>query len=176
MRSDPENERRFRAWWEEHRGVCYRLSRAYAPQADDQADLLQDMAVQLWRSLPGFKEQCRPVTWVYRVCLNTALGWQRGERVRQNLLAPEPGPVDRIAGTEPRPGWTQEKEELLERLYVAIRAQPPEQRTILLLSLDGLGYREIAELTGLTENHVGVTLTRARQKLAEQLKEVRDEL
>jgi RNA polymerase sigma-70 factor (ECF subfamily) len=61
-------------------------------------------------------------------------------------------------------------------LYVAIRAQPPEQRTILLLSLDGLGYREIAELTGLTENHVGVTLTRARQKLAEQLKEVRDEL
>lgn len=176
MRSDPEIDRRFRAWWEEHRGVFYRLSRAYAPKPDDQADLLQDMAVQLWRSLPGFKEQCRPVTWVYRVCLNTALGWQRGERVRQNLLTPESVPVEGIAGAEPRPGWTQEKEELLGRLYAAIRAQPPEQRTILLLSLDGLGYREISEITGLSENHVGVTLTRARQRLAAELKEVRDEL
>jgi RNA polymerase sigma-70 factor (ECF subfamily) len=176
MKSDPEIERRFRAWWEEHRGIFYRLSRAYAPRADDQADLMQDMAVQLWRSLPGFKEQCQPVTWVYRVCLNTALGWQRGERVRQNLLAPGSGPVDRIAGSEPRPGWTREKEELLERLYAAIRAQPPEQRTVLLLSLDGLGYREIGEITGLSENHVGVALTRARQRLAAELKEVRDEL
>lgn len=49
-------------------------------------------------------------------------------------------------------------------------------RALVLLSLDGLAYREIAEITGLTENHVGVALTRARQRLAELLKGVTDEL
>ena len=53
---------------------------------------------------------------------------------------------------------------------------PAGERSLVLLSLDGLSYREIGELTGLKENHVGVVLTRARQKLAEELKEVRDEL
>jgi RNA polymerase sigma factor (sigma-70 family) len=176
MRSDPETERRFQDWWREHRGVCWRIARAYAATPEDQADLLQEMAAQLWRSLPGFKGQCRPVTWIYRVCLFTALGWRRDERTRLGVVRAECEPVEQAVGAEPRPGWTHEKEELLERLYAAIRTLPPGERTILLLSLDGLGYREIAELTGLTENHVGVMLTRARQKLAEQLKEVRDEL
>jgi len=45
-----------------------------------------------------------------------------------------------------------------------------------LLALDGLSYREIAEVTGLSENHVGVALTRARAKLAERLEGVRNEL
>jgi RNA polymerase sigma-70 factor (ECF subfamily) len=46
----------------------------------------------------------------------------------------------------------------------------------LILQLDGLSYREISEIAGLTENHVGVALTRVRKKLAKSLKEVRDEL
>jgi DNA-directed RNA polymerase specialized sigma24 family protein len=46
----------------------------------------------------------------------------------------------------------------------------------VLLSLDGLAYREIAEITGLNENQVGVALTRARKRLAQLLKGVTDEL
>jgi DNA-directed RNA polymerase specialized sigma24 family protein len=42
--------------------------------------------------------------------------------------------------------------------------------------LFGLAYREMAEVTGLTENHVGVALTRARKRLAGLLKGVTDEL
>ena len=49
-------------------------------------------------------------------------------------------------------------------------------RSLVLLSLEGLAYREIAEITGMTENHVGVALTRARRRLAQLLKGVTDEL
>lgn len=55
----------------------------------------------------------------------------------------------------------------LDKLYAAIHALPMFDRALVLLALDGLTYREIAEITGLTENHVGVSLTRARQRLAE---------
>ncbi len=66
--------------------------------------------------------------------------------------------------------------ELLDRLYAAIYALGGFDRALVLLSLDGLAYREIAEITGLTENHVGVALTRARRRLVEFMKGVTDEL
>jgi RNA polymerase sigma-70 factor (ECF subfamily) len=49
-------------------------------------------------------------------------------------------------------------------------------RSLVLLSLDGLAYREISEITGLSENNVGVSLTRARKRLAGFMKGVTDEL
>ena len=69
-----------------------------------------------------------------------------------------------------------EQAELLEELYAAIRELSPADRSLVLLSLEGLSYRDISEVTGFTENQVGVTLTRARGKLAERLKGVRHEL
>jgi len=48
--------------------------------------------------------------------------------------------------------------------------------TLLLLSLDDVSYREISEITGLTENHVGVALTRARKRLGQVMKGTIDEL
>lgn len=176
MTIDRQREARFKDWLNQHRGIFYRIARAYAFGPEDQEDLFQEMAAQLWRSLPGFKAQCQPVTWVYRVCLNTALGWQRSSDRRRALIAPAGERLDLAQSEEPRPGWTHENDELLTRLYAQIRELPTGERSLVLLSLEGLSYREISELTGLTENHVGVTLSRARQKLATGLKEVRDEL
>ena len=176
MTIDPQREARFKEWLNEHRGVFHRIARAYASTPEDQADLFQEMAAQLWRSLPGFKAQCLPVTWVYRVCLNTALGWRRGSARARDFAAQDGEKIETARSEEPRPGWTHENDELLARLYAQIRELPAGERSLVLLSLDGLSYREISELTGLKENHVGVALSRARQKLAAGLKEVRDEL
>jgi RNA polymerase sigma-70 factor (ECF subfamily) len=75
----------FESWWREHRGAVHRIVRAYAALPADQADMAQDIAVQLWRSLPGFTGQCRPATWVYRVALYAAMGWRRRQRARPVL-------------------------------------------------------------------------------------------
>lgn len=175
MRS-PDSTSRFDAWLAEHRGIVYKLARVYAPQWSDEADLVQEMLVQLWRSLANYREQCRPSTWTYRVCLNTALTWQRGERRRGAVTVPAVSAHADILALEPRPGWTTEQAELLERLYQAVRTLPPSQRTLVVLSLDDLSYREISEVIGLSENHVGVALTRARKKLSTMMEGVRNEL
>lgn len=65
---------------------------------------------------------------------------------------------------------------LLERLYAAIRTLAPVERSLILLSLDGVAYGEIARLHGLTESNVGARLTRLRQRLATQVKEDADGL
>ncbi len=175
MESAGHLEAQFLELLRDHRGILLKVASSFAQEPVEQADLFQDMAVELWNSLPGFEGRSKPSTWIYRVCLNTAMAWRRSRDRRRHShmpleLVPELGcPLD-------LPGRQQEENELLRKIYDSVRALPTSERSLVILLLDGLSYREIGEITGLTENHVGVALTRVRKKLAESLKEVRDEL
>jgi RNA polymerase sigma-70 factor (ECF subfamily) len=175
MNPSPDRESRFKAWLGEHRGIVIRVARSFAPAEADADDLQQEMLLQLWTSLGSYAGQAKPSTWIYRVCLNTALTWRRGARRREKHLEPE-ADVARVAAEAASPAERTGDKEALEKLYAAIHALPMFDRALVLLALDGLAYREIAEITGLTENHVGVSLTRARKRLAELMKGAIDEL
>lgn len=170
--TDPETI--FTGWLREHRGILFKVARSFAAEPVTQGELVQEMMLQLWRSLPRFRAEAKASTWIYRVCLNTAHTWQRGE-ARQNRRTQPLVDVPEIACAAPSPTAAQENAEALAALYAAVRVLPTAERSLVLLLLDGLTYREISEITGLTENHVGVALTRARKKLAEAMKEVRRE-
>ena len=118
----------------------------------------------------------KPSTWIYRACLNTALTWRRSTTRRESRF--ELGiNLNQFATQDASPAESAAERELLAKLYAGIRAMPNFERALVLLSLDGQSYREIAEITGLTENHVGVeALMRARQHLAELMKGVIDEM
>jgi len=166
---------RFQAWLNEHPGLIEKVVRAYARDLTEQDELRQEVYFQLWCSVPRFREEAGPTTWIYRVCLNTALTWRRaaGRRERHIDAAAE---TTGILDQAPTPDRQVEQRDLVEGLYAALRKLPASDRTLLVMLLDGLSYREIAEVTGLTENHVGVALTRARGRLAVQMKGTRNEL
>ncbi len=174
MEPATNHESQLVSWLQEYRGILERVARSFAGESVDQKDLVQEMAVQLWQSLPRFSRQSKASTWIYRVCLNTALRWRRDVRGRQAVEPLED--ATELASGGPEQQRLHENEELLATVYGQIRALPPAERSLVILHLDGLSYREISEILGMSENHVGVALTRARKKLAESLKEVRDEL
>ncbi|HEY5078482.1 MAG TPA: RNA polymerase sigma factor [Opitutaceae bacterium] len=175
MSRSPAQESLFRAWLQAHGGILAKVTRSFARTPADAADLRQEILLQLWISAPAFSRQARESTWVYRVCLNTALSWARSGSRRGRRIEPAVDPAA-LATLESTPADAAGDRELLEKLYDAIRSMEALERSLVLLSLDGLPYREIADITGLTENHVGVALTRARKSLARQLKGVADEL
>jgi RNA polymerase sigma-70 factor (ECF subfamily) len=59
-------------------------------------------------------------------------------------------------------------EDVVEQLYAAIRQLPKLEASIALMHLDGLSYRDIADVLGITENLVGVKLTRIRKELSKR--------
>jgi len=175
MRSPSQPTVQFGVWLEDHRGIIVKVTRSFAISMADQADLQQELLLQLWISLPSYSGEAKPSTWIYRVCLNTALTWRRGTSRREKRIEPT-SEIARFATEAGSPADRAGERELLEKLYSAIHALPSSDRVLVLLSLDEVPYREIAEITGLTENHVGVALTRARRRLATLLKGVTDEL
>ncbi|HVU15820.1 MAG TPA: sigma-70 family RNA polymerase sigma factor [Candidatus Didemnitutus sp.] len=165
----------FRQWLAEHRGIIIRIARSFTNSPADLADLQQEMQVQLWHSVARFSDKAKPSTWIYRVCLNTALTWRRASRRREISLEPALD-VASLAAENATPAEQSSDRDAIERLYAAIHQLPHGERSLVLLALEGLPYREIAEITGLTENHVGVALTRARRRLATLMKGAIDEL
>jgi RNA polymerase sigma-70 factor (ECF subfamily) len=165
----------FSQWLATHRGIVVKVSRSFAPEPADQHDLMQEMLFHLWKSLSRFRGDAKPSTWIYRICLNTALQWRRTTERRESRIEPD-ADLAALAGDGVSPAESAAQRELLDRLYAAIRALAASDRSLMLLSRDGLSYQEMADVTGLTENHVGVALTRARQRLAALMKGVSHEL
>jgi RNA polymerase sigma-70 factor (ECF subfamily) len=153
----------------EHHGAVLKVARAYTFTADDGQDLAQEILLQVWRSLPRFQGRSSAATWLYRVALNTALGWRRKEHRRQARQKPIEAHELPAAGSSGAEQMVQR--ETVERLYAAIRQLPKTDLALILLYLDDLSYRQIAEVLGISENHVGVKLNRAKKALGELMKD-----
>jgi RNA polymerase sigma-70 factor, ECF subfamily len=154
----------------EHAAAVLKVARAYTLTTEDCQDLAQEILLQVWRSLPRFQGRASASTWFYRVALNTALAWHRKEHRRrarqQPVLEVEDLPV---AGLDSAEQMVQR--EAVERLYAAIRQLPKTDAAVVLLYLDDLSYRQMAEVLGISESNVGVKLNRAKKALGALLRE-----
>ncbi|HEY0552535.1 MAG TPA: sigma-70 family RNA polymerase sigma factor [Verrucomicrobiae bacterium] len=167
--AEASREAVFKHWLEHHTGLVFKVARTFAPSDADRDDLVQEILLQLWRSLPRFEGKAKESTWIYRVALHTALAWQRHEKKRHAAQTPLPAIEEFAAPDDPA---AREREELVARLYAAIRRLPKVDAALVLLYLDDLSYREMAEVLGISETNVGVKLNRARKILAEAMQEV----
>lgn len=171
----PEQESLFRRWLAEHAGLMWKVVRAFAATPEDQQDLLQEIALQLWKSLPTFRGEAKESTWIYRVAFNSALVWKRDQKRRHEKHQKffELNSAPEVSAEHPP---LTRDDEMVEQLYTAIRQLPVLDASLALMHLDGLSYREMSEVLGITENNVGVRLNRLRKQLAEMLKGANDEL
>jgi RNA polymerase sigma-70 factor (ECF subfamily) len=166
---DQEQETIFRRWLADHSGLMWKVVRAFTATPEDAEDLLQEIALQLWMSLPAFRGEAKESTWIYRVSFNTALVWKRDEKRRRAKHEKffELNGATEFSAAHSAPT---RDDELVQQLYAAIRQLPKLDTSLALMHLDGLSYREMSEVLGITENHVGVKLNRIRKQLAEMLK------
>ncbi len=154
----------FMSWMREHTAILHHVVQAFA-MGEDRSDLMQEVLIKLWRAAPAFRGESQSSTFVYRVAHNAALTWHRAERTHRRHVSVA-GDIDWMV--QPDHGRSRsDTPARLEALYTALHALPPIDRSLVLLSLDGLSYREIAEVHGLSESNVGARLTRARKRLTE---------
>lgn len=163
--SEQEQNQIFGAWLDQYKALIFKVVRAYATTPMDQDDLFQEISIQVWRSIPAFKQQSATTTWIYRIALNTALKW--GSRERKHAQAHETlDNVQAILQATPLPG-----DERLTWLYEAIQQLDDIDRSITLLLLDGFSYKEMATITGISESHIGVKINRIKKQLITKSKQ-----
>ncbi len=157
-----KNEELFKRWLGEYKQLIFKVVKTYGCSPQDQDDLFQEILLQLWSSIPGFRGKAKETTWIYRVAVNTALVWNRGQ-VRRQKKHNKITAIKLNEGIQQQDCEPAETQQITERLYEAIRSLPKIDGSIVLMYLDGLSYDDIAEVLGISQNNVGVKLNRAKK-------------
>ncbi|MDN5782947.1 MAG: sigma-70 family RNA polymerase sigma factor, partial [Luteimonas sp.] len=118
---------------QQHRGIVFKVANAYARSVEDRADLAQEIAVQLWRAWPGYDPARKVSTWMYRIALNVAISFLRGDGRRRRHVVPLDDSVHDIADDG---ALDHEATESLRMLHRFIATLEPLNRALLLLYLD----------------------------------------
>ncbi|MCA9291465.1 MAG: sigma-70 family RNA polymerase sigma factor [Phycisphaerales bacterium] len=158
-----------------HLDAVYRVAMQLARNPNDASDLVQETYLKALRVAERFEESgggIRP--WLFKIVHNVF--YSRIERDRRAPMAAEDLSGARSGvppPDEPSPAWdlgTLDWEHVDGRLKSAIEGLKPEYRTVLLLwGVEGLKYREIAEIQDVPIGTVMSRLHRARSILVEQL-------
>ena len=147
-----------------------KVCRVYAWNTADRDDLYQEIVFQIWRAMPGLKQDAHANTWLYRIAINTSISFVRKRAARGGPAVP----LDHEQLTrhiESRQTHDDGAEEQLARLYDAIAQLNEVEKALVTLFLEDFSYDEIAEVLGLGASNVGVMLHRAKKKLFTLMKE-----
>ncbi len=147
---------------EKNQGIIHKVCRIYTDDKDSHDDLFQEIVLQLWRSYDSFKGDSKFSTWMYRVSLNTAITLIRKKTKSSETDFNEAQFLNLTS---------EDKDEFLEEritlLYAAIRLLNDVERALVLLFLEDLPYKDIAETLGISEVNARVKMNRVKIKLKE---------
>ena len=121
--------------------------------------MLQEILLQIWRSLPGFEDRSSIGTWCYRIAINTAITWKRkSNRKRVEWASSE---LDQ----HPASGGKDSNSEsgLLQRFLATLN---DVDQAVLLMHLENVDHAEIAKALGVTDGAIRTRMSRLRRKLA----------
>jgi RNA polymerase sigma-70 factor (ECF subfamily) len=139
-------------------------------------DLSQNSFIRAYRGIKSFKGRSSFSTWLYRIAMNTCIDWTRKKsRSVDSLAVPEE--VAEYAGTEPivaapprEPGADALSSELGAQIQKAIDQLPDYHKSVFVLyEVQGLSYKEIADVVGCSIGTVMSRLHYARKKLRTML-------
>lgn len=153
------DQAQFLALITEHQGIILKICRVYRNSKEDREDLFQEIVFQLWKSAPSFEGRAKFSTWMYRIALSTAIASYRKKKP-DILYTPM---LPHAQEEQQDPG------EQRERLFGALTKLNDADKALITLYLEDLSYQEIAAITGLTENNVGVKLNRIKNKIQQLL-------
>jgi RNA polymerase sigma-70 factor (ECF subfamily) len=148
---------------ETNKDKIYRIAKVYAVAPLSHHDLFQEVVYQIWKSFSTFKGNAEIDTWVYKIALNVCQrskmklekGAEKTVRLESLQFIPTDIPPDK---------YELDKHKALQECITTLN---DGDQSLLVLLLEGLPYKQIATVTGLTENHVAVKLKRIRKLLFE---------
>ena len=167
-----------------HRGRIYAMIRNMVKNETDAWDLSQEVFIKAWQALPRFEVKARFTTWLYRIAHNAVYDFSRrrrpeggGDELNDELLNRDR--IDPAAVSTPSEARSPDEalagDELREKIESALAKLSPEHReAVVLKDVQGLAYKEIAEVMDCSIGTVMSRLFYARQKLQSLLKDEYD--
>lgn len=154
-----------------YKNLVFNLALQYTNNAEDAEEITQDVFIKVFEKWGTFRNESNLKTWVYRIAINQSLDFlkhkQRKKRIFIiSLLGSESSHEENRLPDFDHPGILMEQDESLKILMQKIYRLPKNQKTvIILLKIEDLSQREVAQIMKLTEGAVESLFQRAKASL-----------
>jgi RNA polymerase sigma-70 factor (ECF subfamily) len=151
-----------------HLDAAYNLARWLTRNNQDAEDIVQEAYLRAFRFFAGFRGGDARA-WLMKIVRNTCYTWLHADRPLQDGAEFDENffPPDSRAPTPEEVVLQNDSAALLRR---SLEKLPPNSREVLILrELEGMSYREIADITGMPVGTVMSSLSRARGRLRQAL-------
>ena len=166
----------YRGLVEKYQNRVYAMVYGMLRNREDARDITQEAFVKAFRNLETFRLEASFYTWLYRIAMNLAIDFTRKRKRRENAgfdegiaARDEDGGISEVHHGD-SPGRALERKQLFTQIMTAMETLPEDQRQVILLrELEGLSYKEIADVMEIPEGTVMSRLFYARKKLQKLL-------
>jgi RNA polymerase sigma-70 factor (ECF subfamily) len=148
----------------QYQGIIHKINLIYFHLSDDKKDNFQEIVYHLWKSFPSLKDESKIGSWIYSVAINVSIS-----KIRKDSKYVFTNSLPEIAHTEDTNQTDQDLN--LQKLLEAIQHFNETDKSIILLYLEELSYKEIADIIGISVSNVGVKIHRLVNKLQEHFNE-----
>jgi RNA polymerase sigma-70 factor (ECF subfamily) len=161
----------FRQLYDRHRTDVGRLVYRMLGARSDMDDVIQEVFVQVYKSLKDFRGQSKFSTWLHRVTVNVVLMHRRAARSRP-VFADEPPPEPALRSSSIAPDEDADRRERVRAFGRLLDRLADKKRIVFVLhELEGIAPSEIARIVGAPVLTVRTRLFYARRELEEMLRD-----
>ncbi len=153
------------ALFDQHRAPVLRYLLSFRISVPDAEEVLQEVFLALFQHLRQGKSRANLQGWIFRVAHNSALKCRLRTRREIDLFSHVPGLADVTADAAPGPEESLAASERQRRLLAVVRVLPEQDQCCLSLRAEGLRYREIAEVLGISLGSVAASIEKSLARL-----------
>lgn len=147
--------------YNKHYAKVFRLCKGYfCGEIELASDATQEIFIKVWENLDTFRNESSISTWIYRIAVNTCLLYLRKSATKKEIRTV-------ILPQVVSESYSNEKEEQLQQMYQCIQKLEETNKMIILMTLDGIDYPEIAVVIGITEETLRVRIHRIKKSLTQ---------
>ncbi|MEX0274191.1 MAG: RNA polymerase sigma factor [Flavobacteriaceae bacterium] len=157
-----EQETLFLNALEQNKEKLFRVCSIYSSGTEDAKDLFQEVMVHIWNSMKTFKGNSEIGTWMFRIALNVCLRIKsKHTKHHSRLIRLDSITISNLKSEENNSG----QNEKLASLRKCMENLNEGDKALVALYLEGMAYKEISNILGLSENHIAVKIKRLKLKL-----------
>jgi len=128
-------------------------------------DLTQEVFIKVWENITSFREESNISTWIYRITVNTCLIYLRNNKKIKNTS----DKIEHLKITDELSPLL-DKGLKLKQLYTCINNLNKDNKTIILLELEGIPQKEISDIIGVSHEAIRVRIHRIKNELIKCVK------
>jgi len=172
-----QNEQAFTQLVEAYQHLVFNTVLGIVQQNEEAEDVSQEVFIQVYQSIYGFRGDSKLSTWIYRIAITKALDWERKKKSKKKINA-----IKNIIGIGAKEeetitdfhhsGIALQNKENASVLFKALKQIPDNQRTaFVLIKTEELSYQEVSAIMQTSVKAIEALMHRAKENLRKILQD-----